>query len=98
MTRSVGQFVTAADVADDLAQVRLGLEQGAADQVDIKFHLNGEWPSQEELSAADTVVIYSDGGGGSSMAAGISTRIIQWFSALTLNRRGGKGGAFRSSY
>ena len=40
------------------------LEQGGADQVDIKFHLNGEWPSQEELSAADTVVIYSDGGGG----------------------------------
>jgi type 1 glutamine amidotransferase len=40
------------------------LEQGVAEQVDIKFHLNGEWPSQEELSAADTVVIYSDGGGG----------------------------------
>ncbi|MHB1080505.1 MAG: ThuA domain-containing protein [Prosthecobacter sp.] len=40
------------------------LEQGAADQVDIKFHLNGEWPPQEELSKADTVVIYSDGGGG----------------------------------
>lgn len=40
------------------------LEQGAADQVDIKYHLNGEWPSQEELSGADTVVIYSDGGGG----------------------------------
>ena len=40
------------------------LEQGVADQVDIKFHLNGEWPSQEELAAADTVVIYSDGGGG----------------------------------
>jgi type 1 glutamine amidotransferase len=40
------------------------LEQGAADQVEIKFHLNGEWPSQEELSKADTVVIYSDGGGG----------------------------------
>jgi len=40
------------------------LEQGAADQVDIKFHLNGEWPSQAELSGADTVVIYSDGGGG----------------------------------
>ncbi len=40
------------------------LEQGVADQVDIKYHLNGEWPSQEELSAADTVVIYSDGGGG----------------------------------
>ena len=40
------------------------LEQGVADQVDVKFHLNAEWPSQEELSAADTVVIYSDGGGG----------------------------------
>jgi hypothetical protein len=40
------------------------LEQGAADQVDIKYHLNGEWPTQEELSKADTVVIYSDGGGG----------------------------------
>jgi hypothetical protein len=40
------------------------LEQGAAEQVDIKYHLNGEWPSQEELSKADTVVIYSDGGGG----------------------------------
>jgi hypothetical protein len=40
------------------------LEQGVADEVNIKFHLNGEWPSQEELSGADTVVIYSDGGGG----------------------------------
>lgn len=40
------------------------LEQGVADQVDIKYHLNGEWPSQDELAAADTVVIYSDGGGG----------------------------------
>jgi type 1 glutamine amidotransferase len=40
------------------------LEQGVADEVNVKFHLNGEWPSQEELSGADTVVIYSDGGGG----------------------------------
>ena len=40
------------------------LEQGAADQVDIKFHLNGEWPAADELAKADTVVIYSDGGGG----------------------------------
>jgi type 1 glutamine amidotransferase len=32
--------------------------------VEIKHHLNGEWPSQEELSKADSVVIYSDGGGG----------------------------------
>lgn len=38
------------------------LEQGVADQVDIKHHLNGEWPSQAELSAADTIVIYADGG------------------------------------
>lgn len=38
------------------------LEQGVAEQVDIKHHLNGEWPSQEELSAADTIVIYADGG------------------------------------
>lgn len=51
------------------------LEQGAADQVDIKFHLNGEWPSQEELSAADTVVIYSDGGGGHPALQG--DRLIQ---------------------
>jgi len=40
------------------------LEQGVGGQVEIKHHLNGEWPSQEELSGADTVVIYSDGGGG----------------------------------
>ena len=26
------------------------LEQGAADQVDIKFHLNGEWPAADELA------------------------------------------------
>lgn len=51
------------------------LEQGAADQVDIKFHLNGEWPSQEELSAADTVVIYSDGGGGHPALQG--DRLVQ---------------------
>lgn len=38
------------------------LEQSVPDQVDIKHHLNGEWPSQEELSAADTIVIYADGG------------------------------------
>ena len=40
------------------------LAQGAADRVDVKFHLNAEWPSAEELAQADTVVIYSDGGGG----------------------------------
>jgi len=40
------------------------LGQGAADRVDVKFHLSGEWPSAEEMAKADTVVIYSDGGGG----------------------------------
>ncbi len=40
------------------------LGQGAADRVDVKFHLNAEWPSADELAKADTVVIYSDGGGG----------------------------------
>jgi type 1 glutamine amidotransferase len=38
------------------------LEQGAADRVDIRHHLNGEWPSAEELAKAATVVIYADGG------------------------------------
>lgn len=32
--------------------------------LDVKFHLNGEWPSPEEMAQADTIVIYSDGGGG----------------------------------
>ena len=40
------------------------LGQGAAQSVEVKFHLNAEWPSAEELAKADTVVIYSDGGGG----------------------------------
>ncbi len=31
---------------------------------DVTFHLNAEWPSAEELAKADTIVIYSDGGGG----------------------------------
>lgn len=32
--------------------------------VDIKVHLNAEWPSPDELAKADTILIYSDGGGG----------------------------------
>lgn len=40
------------------------LEQGAANLVDVKHHLNAEWPAAEELDKADTIVIYSDGGGG----------------------------------
>jgi len=33
-------------------------------QVQTKVHLNGEWPTLAELSHADTIVLYSDGGGG----------------------------------
>ncbi len=40
------------------------LEQSAAEAVEVKHHLNGEWPSADELAWADTVLIYSDGGGG----------------------------------
>jgi hypothetical protein len=39
------------------------LGQGAKDIVDVKFKLNGEWPSAEELAKADTILIYCDGGG-----------------------------------
>jgi len=35
-----------------------------APQVEVKAHLNAEWPSAEELAKADTIVIYCDGGGG----------------------------------
>jgi type 1 glutamine amidotransferase len=38
------------------------LEQNSGDQVEIKHHLNGEWPSADELSKASTIVIYADGG------------------------------------
>ncbi len=40
------------------------LEQGAADRVAPTVKLNADWPSAEELGKADTIVIYSDGGGG----------------------------------
>lgn len=39
------------------------LKDSGAD-VDVKVHLNAEWPSPEELAKADTILIYSDGGGG----------------------------------
>lgn len=32
--------------------------------LNVITHLNGEWPSQEELQKADTIVIYADGGKG----------------------------------
>jgi type 1 glutamine amidotransferase len=31
---------------------------------DVKAYLNGAWPSQQDLDSADTIVMYSDGGGG----------------------------------
>lgn len=40
------------------------LLQNSAGQVEIKHHLNGEWPSADELAKAATIVIYSDGGKG----------------------------------
>ena len=40
------------------------LEQAAGDQVQVTHHLNGEWPGADELAKADTILIYSDGGGG----------------------------------
>lgn len=40
------------------------LEQAAADKVEVLHHLNGEWPSADEMAKADTILIYSDGGGG----------------------------------
>lgn len=39
------------------------LYQGAPEVV-TKVHLNGGWPNADELKQADTIVIYSDGGGG----------------------------------
>ena len=40
------------------------LGTGAPELVELHTHLNGEWPSEAELSKADTVVIYADGGKG----------------------------------
>lgn len=42
----------------------LGLKQGAADLVNVDVALNGQWPSDEIVARADTIVIYSDGGSG----------------------------------
>ncbi len=41
----------------------VGLKQAVPDLVNVSFSLNGEWPSDEQIAAADTIVIYSDGGG-----------------------------------
>jgi type 1 glutamine amidotransferase len=41
-----------------------GLEQSASDLVNVDVSLGGQWPSDERIAKADTIVIYSDGGGG----------------------------------
>ena len=41
-----------------------GLQQGAADRVTVTVSLGGKWPSDDDVAKADTIVIYSDGGGG----------------------------------
>ena len=38
-----------------------GLKQSAADLVNVDVSLNGEWPPDERVAKADTIVIYSDG-------------------------------------
>lgn len=40
------------------------LLQHESEMVDVKIHLNAEWPAPEELAKADTIVIYADGGPG----------------------------------
>jgi putative membrane-bound dehydrogenase-like protein len=37
------------------------LRQGADAQVELKLHLGGGWPAQEELDRADSLVVYADG-------------------------------------
>lgn len=37
------------------------LTANAADLVDVKVHLNADWPAPAELATADTVLIYADG-------------------------------------
>jgi hypothetical protein len=45
------------------------LEQGAGDRVNVQTSLNGQWPEEALVKKADTIVMYSDGGGG-HVAAG----------------------------
>jgi hypothetical protein len=38
--------------------------------IETTAHLNAEWPSKDELSKADTILFYSDGGGGHFLLQG----------------------------
>ncbi|MGV3533675.1 MAG: ThuA domain-containing protein [Chthoniobacteraceae bacterium] len=40
------------------------LKEGAADRLEVITKLNAQWPTPDELAKADTILIYSDGGGG----------------------------------
>ena len=40
------------------------LKEGAADRVQVEVSLNGQWPDEQLIHKADTIVMYSDGGGG----------------------------------
>ncbi|MEI6713400.1 MAG: ThuA domain-containing protein [Verrucomicrobiota bacterium] len=40
------------------------LKEGAADRVDVQISLGGQWPEEAVIKKADTIVMYSDGGGG----------------------------------
>jgi type 1 glutamine amidotransferase len=37
------------------------LRAAVPDLVDVKVHLNAEWPAEEEIKSADTILIYADG-------------------------------------
>jgi type 1 glutamine amidotransferase len=42
----------------------------SAPQVAVKAHLSGGWPSVEELAQADTILLYTDGGGANPLLQG----------------------------
>ena len=37
------------------------LREGAGDLVEVKTHLNGEWPADDVIARDDTILIYADG-------------------------------------
>ena len=39
------------------------LREKAGDRVSVSYTLNGEWPDDASIAKADTILIYSDGGG-----------------------------------
>lgn len=41
-----------------------------APQVEVKAHLSGGWPSAEELAKADTILLYTEGGGAHPLLQG----------------------------